>query len=76
MKNKIDQKNFHVIMGKNVVNIGHHYFHNVDMSEANIHIMKIMLTEIHDHYFHNVVKIFLVCTRFHNEKSLPVRQIT
>ena len=25
---------------------------------------------------HNDVKIFLVCTRFHNEKSLPVRQIT
>ena len=22
-------------MGINVVNIGHHYFHNVDMSEAN-----------------------------------------
>ena len=25
---------------------------------------------------HNDVKFFLVCTRFHNEKSLPVRQIT
>ena len=34
-------------MWKNVVNIGHHYFHNVDMSKANIHIMKIMLTDIH-----------------------------
>ena len=56
-------------MWKNVVNIGHHYFHNVDMSEANIHIMKIMLTDIHAHYFHNVVKIFLVYFIFHNEKS-------
>ena len=46
-------------MGKNVVNIRF----------AHIHIMKIMVTEIHDHYFHNVVKIFLVYFIFHNEKS-------
>ena len=31
--------------------------------------MKIILTDIHGHYSHNVVKFFLVCTRFHNEKS-------
>ena len=31
-------------MGKNVVNFGQHYFHNVDLSEAN-------------HYSHNVVNI-------------------
>ena len=35
------------IMGKNAVNIGQHYFHNEDLSEAKIHIMKIMLTDIH-----------------------------
>ena len=63
-------------MGKNAVNIGQNYFHNEDLSEAKILIMKIILTDIHGHYSHNVVKIFLVCTRFHNEKSLPVRQIT
>ena len=34
-------------MGKNAVNIGQHYFHNEDLSEAKIHIMKIMLTDIH-----------------------------
>ena len=26
--------NFDAIMGKNAVNIGHHYFHNEDLSEA------------------------------------------
>ena len=56
-------------MGKNAVNIGQNYFHNEDLSEAKILIMKIILTDIHGHYSHNVVKIFLVCTRFHNEKS-------
>ena len=56
-------------MGKNAVNIGQNYFHNVDLSEAKILIMKIIWTDIHGHYSHNVVKIFLVCTRFHNEKS-------
>ena len=60
----------------NAVNIGQHYFHNVNFRFAQILIMKIILTDIHGHYSHNVVKIFLVCTRFHNEKSLPVRQIT
>ena len=35
------------ILGKNAVNIGQHYFHNEDLSEAKIHIMKIMLTDIH-----------------------------
>ena len=47
MEASTDQKNFHVIMGKNAVNIGQHYFHNEDLSEAKIHIMKIMLTDIH-----------------------------
>ena len=56
-------------MGKNAVNIGQNYFHNEDLSEAKILIMKIILTDIHGHYSHNVVKIGLVCTRFHNEKS-------
>ena len=46
MKNGIDQKNLHDIMGKNVRNFGQHYFHNVDLSEAKIHIIKIMLTKI------------------------------
>ena len=53
------------IMGKNAVNMSH-------MSHirfAQILIMKIIWTDIHGHYSHNVVKIFLVCTRFHNEKS-------
>ena len=40
-------KDFKIIMGKNAVNIGQHYFHNEDLSEAKIHIMKIMLTDIH-----------------------------
>merc|ERR1711917_188089 len=60
---------FHVIMGKNAVNISQNYFHNEDLSEAKILIMKIIWTDIHGHYSHNVVKIFLVCTRFHNELS-------
>ena len=37
----------YVILGKNAVNIGQHYFHNEDLGEAKIHIMKIMLTDIH-----------------------------
>ena len=49
---------------------------SVKIRFAQILIMKIIWTDIHGHYSHNVVKIFLVCTRFHNEKSLPVRQIT
>ena len=57
------------IMGKNAVNIGQNYFHNEDLSEAKILIMKIIWTDIHGHYSHNVVKIFLVCTRFYNEKG-------
>ena len=44
-------------MGKNAVNIGQNYFHNVDLSEAKILIMKIIWTDIHGHYSHNVVKI-------------------
>ena len=52
------------IMGENAVNIGHIYFRF-----AQILIMKIIWTDIHGHYSHNVVKFFLVCTRFHNEKS-------
>mgnify|MGYP003325868663 CR=1 FL=1 len=50
-------------MWKNVVNIGQHYFHNGNLSEAKMPIMKIMLTDIHDHYIHNVVKIL---------RSIPV----
>ena len=34
MEASTDQKNFHVIMGKNAVNIGQNYFHNVDLSVA------------------------------------------
>ena len=38
--------------------------------------LKLSLTVMPFFPCHNDVKIFLVCTRFHNEKSLPVRQIT
>ena len=34
-KTRIAQKNVTNFMGKNAVNIGQHYFHNVDLSEAN-----------------------------------------
>ena len=37
-------------MGKNAVNIGQHYFHNEDLSEANV-------DRYSRHYYHNVVKI-------------------
>ena len=36
-----------IIMGKNAVNIGQHYFHNEDLSEA-------MLTDIHGIFPHNL----------------------
>ena len=55
----------------NVVNFGQHYFHNVYIRFAHIHIMKIMLTDIHDIFPHNYPKICLVSFIFHNEKSLP-----
>ena len=47
MEASTDQKNFHDIMRIMAVNIGQNYFHNEDLSEAKIHIMKIMLTDIH-----------------------------
>ena len=76
MEASTDQKNFHDIMRIMAVNIGQNYFHNEYFRFAQILIMKIILTDIHGIFPHNDVKIFLVCTRFHNEKSLPVRQIT
>ena len=54
MEDERDQKNFRVIMEIMVVNIGQHYFHNVDFRFAQNHIMKIMLTNIHDTIPHNV----------------------
>ena len=48
MEDGIDQKNIHDIMRIMVVNIGQHYFHNVYIRFAHIHIMKIMVTDIHD----------------------------
>ena len=53
MQNGIDQKNFHDIMDIMVVNIGQHYFDNVYPRFARIHIIKIMLTDIHDIILHN-----------------------
>ena len=32
------------LMGKNAVNIGQHYFHNEDLSEANIHGIIIIMS--------------------------------
>ena len=53
MTNGIDQKNNRDIMEIMVVNIGQHYFHNGHLRFAQIPIMKIMLTDIHDIFPHN-----------------------
>ena len=41
----------------NAVNIGQHYFHNVNFRFAQILIMKIMLTDIHGIFPHNFSRI-------------------
>ena len=40
----------------NVVNIGQHYFHNVYIRFAHIHIMKIMVTDIHDIFPQKIIQ--------------------
>jgi len=54
MEASTDQKNFHDIMRIMAVNIGPNYFHNEYFRFAQIHIMKIILTDIHGIFPHNV----------------------
>ena len=53
MEASTDQKNFHDIMRIMAVNIGPNYFHNEYFRFAQIHIMKIILTDIHGIFPHN-----------------------
>ena len=55
MAKKIVLKN-HNTMTIMVTFFGQHYFHNVNLRFASIHIMKIMLTKKSDIIVHNVVK--------------------
>ena len=51
----------------NAVNIGQHYFHNVNFRFAQILIMKIMLTDIHGIFPHNDFIQPALPVEFHSE---------